>query len=356
MKICVYAICKNEEKFVDRFMDSTIGADAVYVLDTGSTDKSVELLRKRGAIVKEEKIEPFRFDKARNLTLLMIPEDYDICISLDLDEVLSKNFREEILKVWDSNTTRLRYDYIWSFDSDNNPLVRFYTDKIHSRKDYIWTHPVHEVLKCLKKEVIKTSDLIIEHHPDTTKSRGNYLNLLELSVLEDPNDDRNMHYLGREYMFHGLYNEAIDTLIKHLNLESSVWDAERCASMRFISRRYIELNRYDEALLWLNKAIKEASNLREPYVEMANLYYELGNYDEAINYLNKSLTIKRNLEIYINEPFCSDLYIYDVLSVCYYNIGDYKKSLEYVSKALDEKPNDERIKNNKNIIEKMILQ
>ena len=59
--------------------------------------------------------------------------------------------------------------------------------------------------------------------------------------------------------------------------------------------------------------------------------------------------------IYINEPFCNDLYIYDILSVCYYNIADYKKSLEYVSKALDEKPNDERIKNNKNIIEKMIL-
>ena len=32
-KVCVYAICKNEEKFVDRFMDSVSAADKVFVLD-----------------------------------------------------------------------------------------------------------------------------------------------------------------------------------------------------------------------------------------------------------------------------------------------------------------------------------
>ena len=36
MKICVYAISKNEEKFVDRFLDSVQDADEIYVLDTGS--------------------------------------------------------------------------------------------------------------------------------------------------------------------------------------------------------------------------------------------------------------------------------------------------------------------------------
>ena len=51
------------------------------------------------------------------------------------------------------------------------------------------------------------------------KSAERYaLSLLELSVKESPEDDRNMHYLGREYMYYGKWNESIDTLIKHLKL------------------------------------------------------------------------------------------------------------------------------------------
>ncbi len=41
----------------------------------------------------------------------------------------------------------------------------------------------------------------LEHHADRSKSRGQYLPLLELAVEEDPNNDRNVHYLGREYFF-----------------------------------------------------------------------------------------------------------------------------------------------------------
>ena len=57
-KVCVYAISKNEEKFVDRFMDSVKDADKVFVLDTGSTDRTVEKLKKRGAIVETRIISP----------------------------------------------------------------------------------------------------------------------------------------------------------------------------------------------------------------------------------------------------------------------------------------------------------
>ena len=46
-KVCVYAIAKNEAQFVDRFMDSMAEADIICVLDTGSTDDTVEKLRRR---------------------------------------------------------------------------------------------------------------------------------------------------------------------------------------------------------------------------------------------------------------------------------------------------------------------
>ena len=46
-KVCVYAICKNEEKFVDRWFNSMKEADEIYVLDTGSTDNSIKLLKEK---------------------------------------------------------------------------------------------------------------------------------------------------------------------------------------------------------------------------------------------------------------------------------------------------------------------
>lgn len=68
-KICVYAICKNEEKFVDRWMEAVSEADMVVVTDTGSEDNTVEKLRNRGAIVYTEVINPWRFDVARNIAI-----------------------------------------------------------------------------------------------------------------------------------------------------------------------------------------------------------------------------------------------------------------------------------------------
>ena len=88
MKVCVYAICKNESQFVERWMASMGEADAVVVLDTGSTDDTVERLRAAGARVTVERFDPWRFDTARNRSLDLVPEDADICVCTDLDEVL----------------------------------------------------------------------------------------------------------------------------------------------------------------------------------------------------------------------------------------------------------------------------
>ena len=45
-KICVYAICKNEEKFINRWVNSMKEADEIYVLGTGSIDNTINLLKK----------------------------------------------------------------------------------------------------------------------------------------------------------------------------------------------------------------------------------------------------------------------------------------------------------------------
>ena len=355
MKICVYAICKNEEKFVDRFCESAKDADGIFVLDTGSKDDTVNRLKAHGVTVEQKIIDPWRFDVARNLSLDLIPDDYDICICLDLDEVLEKGWKEVILNNWKDNTTRIRYNYIWRYDEHGNPSVNFLSDKIHARKNYKWVNPVHEILKYDGIEnFITCEDLTISHYPDDTKSRSSYLPLLELAVKEDPTNDRNMHYLGREYMYYQRWNEAIDTLIKHLSLPNATWKDERCASMRFIARSYKNLNRFDEAKMWLDKAINEAPYLRDPYVEAALLCYQLKEWENVIKYCNLALKIETHAKSYINEIFSWDYTIYDLLSISYFNLGKYNLSLENVIKAIDMDPDDERLKNNKILIEKAL--
>lgn len=351
MKVVVYAISKNEEKFVDRWVNSMKEADAIYVLDTGSTDKTVQKLKENGVNVEVKKINPWRFDVARNASLEMIPDEFDIYVCTDLDEVLLPGWRKKLEENWKKDTTRAKYTYNWKLDNDK-PIISFYSDKIHIRKNYKWTHPVHEVLQYDGNEnYIIIDDLILNHYPDVSKSRSSYLPLLELSVKEDPNDDRNMHYLGREYMYYEKWNECIDTLIKHLNLPTALWKDERCASMRFIARSYKNLNRIEESRMWLKKAINEAPYLREPWIELGLLEYENNNYETAIFYIEEALKINTREKTYINENFSWNETPYDLLSICYFNIGNFAKSLENINIALSINPNDERLISNKKIIE-----
>lgn len=355
-KVCVYAICKNEEQFVDRWVNSMKEADKIFVLDTGSTDGTVKKLKKLGVNVKVKNFNPWRFDVARNASLKMIDDDTDICVCTDLDEVFNSGWREKLEQIWDKETTCLQYNYNWLLDEENNPKVNFYIGKIHTIKNYEWTHPVHEVLKYTgEKENIKVTDEItLNHYPDKLKSRSSYLPLLELSVKENPKDDRNMHYLGREYMYYGKWNECIDTLIKHLNLETATWKDERCASMRFISRAYQALNRYDEARMWLDKAIQEAPYLRDPYVERALLEYKLQNWEMTEKYCKEALKIEKHAKSYINEIFSWDYTIFDLLSISKFYQNDLEKSLYYSTLALNMDPDNERLLNNNKLIKELL--
>ena len=88
LRICVYAISKNEAHFVQRFCESAKDADLILIADTGSDDGLPEEALKHGAVVHHICITPWRFDLARNAALALVPRDIDVCISLDIDELL----------------------------------------------------------------------------------------------------------------------------------------------------------------------------------------------------------------------------------------------------------------------------
>lgn len=352
-KIAVYAICKNEEKNISDWYHSMKEADEIIVLDTGSTDNSVNILKKFPKIkLIQKKIIPWRFDVARNTSLTYVSKDMDICVCTDLDERFEKGWRKHLENTWQPDTTRGKYLYNWSFDQFKNPGTTFYINKIHTRENYKWIHPVHEILECsiTEKEII-IPNIVLNHYQDYTKSRSSYLPLLEQSVKEKPQDDRNVHYLGREYMYYKKWDEAIETLHKHLNLATSTWKDERAASMRYIAYSYYNKNYIEEAILWYKKAIEEAPYLREPYFDLGNFYYSLKDYSNCKKYLKKALKIANKSYSYINEEKAWNETIYDILSISCFNEKKYKEALKYIKKAIAINDNDERLKNNLKIIE-----
>ena len=357
-KVAVYAICKNEEQFVDRWIDSMSEADAIYVTDTGSTDNTVQKLKDRGAIVNTVKLDVWRFDEARNISMSYIPEDFDICVSTDLDEVFEKGWRELLEKAWVKDvTTRFQYKYTWSFNDDGTPGVNFMGEKIHARHGFKWIHPVHEVLEYTgDRPDVYASDarIHLNHYPDDTKSRGQYLPLLELSVEEAPDDDRNVHYLGREYMFYQQWDKCIETLKRHLEMPKAKWPDERAASMRYIARAYRAKGDIQQSSNWLYRAIAEAPYLREGYVEMAHLAYAEENWAKAYHMIDEALKIAEPPKTYINEAFCWDYSLYDLGAIAAYNLGMYEKSLKFAVTALKMKPDDERLKANVESIKRKV--
>lgn len=346
MKICVYAISKNEEMFVKRFCDSAKDADLILIADTGSTDNTVKLAKKHGAKVPPICITPWRFDDARNAALALIPKDIDICVSLDLDEELQPGWREEIERVWEEGTTRLRYKFDWGAG------IAFFYEKIHARHGYRWVHPCHEypVPYLIDEKYAQTDMLLVVHKPDNTKSRGQYLPLLEMSVQEDPHDPRNAFYYARELSFHEHWQKAIDECNRYLALPGANWANERCYAYRVMSRCYSELGDWDNAMRSARMGMVEAPNTREPWVEIAKLAYERHMWAECYGAALSALAIKDRELVYTVDPEVWGSKPHDYASIAAWYLGMKDVAIEQCELAIQHEPKNDRLLENLRIM------
>ena len=355
--VCVYAICKNEENFADRWMDSMSEADRVVVLDTGSTDGTVDRLRARGAEVTVEVINPWRFDVARNRSLELVPADTDICVCTDLDEVFRPGWRKTLEESWIPNGGQGVYRYTWSFNSDGSEGVVFWSEKIHARHGYRWTHPVHEVLTWVGEgrpgPRVVLEGVQLDHHPDPEKSRSQYLPLLELSVAEDPEDDRNMHYLGREYLYQKRWDDCIAALSRHLAMPRATWKDERAASMRYLARACLGKGEPARARDWYFRAIAEAPHLREPWMDMAVMLYGREDWDGVLYFTARALEITHRPRTYICEAAPWGSLPHDLRSIALFQTGRLEEALAEAKNSRALEPGNERLCRNVEILERL---
>jgi len=352
MKIAVYTCSLNEESNVEQWAASSKDADYRLVMDTGSTDKTVPSLIDHNVAVGHLSIRPWRFDDARNATLHLLPNDIDVAIQLDMDERLTPNWRHALELAWKPGTTRLHYKYIWSWSSDGRPDRTFYSDKISGRHTHRWKNPVHEVLVPTIPEHLSTcTEVLIEHHPDNDKSRAFYLPLLEQSVKEDPLNDRNSHYLGRQYFYEKQYDNAINEFRRHLMLPTATWPCERCASLRYGAQCYEQLGNLAAAHNWYVLATLEDLQSREALVDTAKFLLNQQDYQGTLYYANKALMILSDQSTYINERYALEEGPYDLASIALFHLGQLQEAHKAVHQALSFSPNEQRLLQNLKMIE-----
>jgi tetratricopeptide (TPR) repeat protein len=338
LKVAIYTIALNESKHVERWYESSRGADYHLIADTGSTDDTVARATALGINVIQVGLSPFRFDDARNASLTALPLDIDYCISLDMDEVMVEGWREELEKAHADGITRPGYRFIYAWTEDGKPSEEMTGFRVHARKGYRWKYPIHEVPDPYGIEETKKSyDFQIHHLPDNEKSRGQYLPMLEMAVAEDPNS-RNLYYLGREYFYKSRFEDSLRILKGYLDI--SKFPEERGYALRLMSKCDPKME--EEYLI---RSTEEYGS-REAILALANYYYRTQNWDECLLVSNAALTVTTKSLNFLSEHWAWGHMPYDLIAISSWQLGDWKTAYEYGKQAVEISPNDERLVNN----------
>lgn len=359
MKVCVYAICKNEIQFIERWLESLKDADYIAVMDTGSTDGTYEKFQELQKtqypqlIIHQEIIEPWRFDTARNASMKYIPTDADICAVADLDQVWRPGWKNILIECFEQGYEEV-YGDMMDYDMEGNEEKRLLSKNVHpNSSEWWWERPIHEGIHFhgnREPRGITRLDFFIEHHPDRTKSRDNYLKLLEIEYKENSSDPYCAIYYGCELSFHNKWQESYQ-VFKRATEECDCNNCPEVGTQIFINmalccQEYGELEKAVEYILQTDKFNLQT---RRRYMTQAKLLAAVGRFDEAITAVERALELPHQEAVgwiddenwYHGECFAELAKIYDQLGLS-------ELGAVAAIKALEQDSNSE---NNKNALD-----
>ncbi len=301
--LCLNMIVKNEGKIIHRLLESVYRLiDSYCICDTGSTDNTCEIIKEfmeekniPGKIVKE----PFiNFEYNRTFALQQCYELKDTLANyillLDADMILQVNkvFNKSILDSGD----------IFYLLQGNNDYYYNNIRIIKNTEDLKYVGVTHEFLSypnSLNKKIHVSKDILFILDIGDGGSKSDKferdIRLLNEALVKDPNNGRYLFYLGNSYKNLGLYNEAIDTYTKKINLNGQ-WCEEVWQSYYMMGKCYMELNKPELAIKFWNKCLEVQPRRIENLYKIVNYYRNNGrefakdalkDYNKAVDILNK---------------------------------------------------------------------
>lgn len=364
----VVLIARNESKTLPRLIESLHefkerGGEIVLV-DTGSTDGTADIARANGCKVEEvgtrflreitekqaysinrfldHKDLPivaagdtlFDYAGARNFAAGLA--SYNVVAMPDCDEIYTKLDIDKINKAIEGGIEQFEYNFVFAHDDFGGDLVKFLHSKFYDRRKLKWQGIIHEVLQGeairhrFGEETIK-----LEHWQNPDTNRGGYLKGLALAVLEDPANDRNSHYFGRELLYSGRPRSAMLELKRHISMGK--WPEERSQSQVHIGEAHMALGEVEQAIhAWVD-AFDTCATRREPLMKIAEYYRRMNSAPHVLAYASAALEIPRNNFYASYHPYYEHV-PHELLYWAYWLAGDKVKSLEHFLKAFEYQP------------------
>ena len=304
MKISAVYIAKNEENNIARSLDSIKDAvDELVLVDTGSTDNTVEIFKSYGGQVFYRQWDD-DFSAPRNLALSKANGDW--IIILDADESFSTDTRNNIKAVLQSCSPSAKglLLHMVNYDGDTKKqLDEFYTLRIVRNVPGLnYKGKIHEMLyigdeafydaQRVSKELLSIDHTGYSTSISTEKNQRN-LRLMEAAIAAGEPEAR---YYTSLYETHGALG----------NTEKSLYyaklDVERGRQpVTYASRSYRGLLQYYaedssiagklQRLKLAEKAIKDFPELPDFHAEYSEALYQLGCYSKALEEINQALSI-----------------------------------------------------------------
>lgn len=368
-KFDIVAISRNEEKHIPKMMSSLKDFQErggnVYILDTGSTDNTVEVAKSLGCKVQSvgdkfkinidkelaDKINSkfvvegeapvvkagdsiFDFASARNYCVSFT--ELDMVSTMDCDEVFTKLDIDKINQFIDDGYEQFEYSFVFSHDQMGNPIVKFKQSKFYNKIKTKWVGIIHEVLQGPAKIINTEEDVIkLEHFQNEATNRTGYIRGLAVDCFNNPDNDRNSHYFARELFYCGRPKSAIKEFKNHISMGK--WGTEASQSMMYVGDCYKNIGDTDEMIKWYSKSFEKEAR-REPIMRLGEYYFFRGEHKQAIAYCEAALTITQ-LPFYSNhQPYYENI-PHELLYVSYWALGNKDKSKEHWQKALKFVPN-----------------
>jgi glycosyltransferase involved in cell wall biosynthesis len=218
-KLSVCMIVKNEAEMLARCLDSVSGADEIVIVDTGSTDGTMEVARRY-----TDKVFEFPwcddFAAARNQALTHSSNDW--VLSIDADEILQEGGIEAIRAKMLTSCDGITVNMTNAVDTDYR-VPRVFRNK----KCVKWVGRIHEIPMGKDGRLSgEDSDatIIFTTSPAHQLDPDRNVRLLQAELVDNPENTRARYYLGLEWMYRSKWKEAIETFDEYLKRAS--WNAE----------------------------------------------------------------------------------------------------------------------------------
>jgi glycosyltransferase involved in cell wall biosynthesis len=369
MKISLSIITKDEEVNLAGMLESVKDVvDEIIIVDTGSTDGTVELARAYTdkvfihpkADVWREKSEKFNFAEARNYALDQCSGDW--ILSLDCDERMepetASKLREVVEKMPDS--VHLVMMTIVMCRDDGTPYQEFLAERLWRHGfGYRWENGMHNVINVpVDDRRVSVPEFRIIHNrgvksEETRTARGKQrLAMAEeifiAKIESDPKDSRSMFYLAGTYYDCQMFDKAVEWFEKYL--EVSDWPEERYQAGLLLAQAYVRLDSDEKAKAVLSSILAENWRRAEAYLMLGQLAYRQGDFKQA-EWWHKCASLKpKPVDPLFVEPDAHSWEPHVNLWLTYRQLGDNQKAAEHGRIALSmNTPNaDEIIKFEKN--------